>query len=248
MATVQVSFYTKTKGWKRDLIEIVSGTPYEVFVSKTIPNKDRIQSLITQFDNTNNISEEAIRHLIDNPFKETKDSPIYTYTKVSLINDNYSTHLSSAEKSAISKILYDFSEDIQKRNYNRDLIDNIRSECRKPNMLNKDPYSFITKYCCHHNPDNYPIFDSYVEIMLKWFSDLEDVPFHTTDKNSDFCNYDFFRNVLMQFKEYCETNRIIESISYRNLDKYLWSAGKEFFNPYINKKDYEKYKNNPNLY
>lgn len=30
-------------------------------------------------------------------------------------------------------------------------------------------YSFATKYCSHHNPLAYPIYDSYVEKVLKYF-------------------------------------------------------------------------------
>lgn len=252
MATVQVSFYTKTRGWKRDLIEIATGRDYDSFVSSTIPTPSNyfqfVYEFIEHFNNTNRICEEAIRHSINSPFEETRDNPIYTYTKVSLINDNYSTYLSSAEKCAISKILYDYSTELQEPNYNSGLITEIRDKCKKDKIINKDPYSFITKYCCHHNPNYYPIYDSYVDIMLKWYSDLEQFPFTIAENNMDFSDYDSFCGALEQFKECCEADISIESISFRDIDKFLWSAGKSFFNPYINKEMYENYKNNPALY
>jgi hypothetical protein len=30
-------------------------------------------------------------------------------------------------------------------------------------------YSFATKYCSHHKPEMYPIYDSYVDKMLGYF-------------------------------------------------------------------------------
>ncbi|UTW70364.1 hypothetical protein KHA80_07545 [Anaerobacillus sp. HL2] len=33
----------------------------------------------------------------------------------------------------------------------------------------KNFYSFATKYCSHHNPLDYPIYDSYVDEVLRHF-------------------------------------------------------------------------------
>ncbi len=34
-------------------------------------------------------------------------------------------------------------------------------------------YSFASKYCSHHRPDIYPIYDSYVHKLLKYFRDKD---------------------------------------------------------------------------
>lgn len=43
-------------------------------------------------------------------------------------------------------------------------------------------YSFASKYCSHHNPLDYPIYDSYVDVVLRHFRDR--------DSFSDFKNRD----------------------------------------------------------
>ena len=34
----------------------------------------------------------------------------------------------------------------------------------------RNHYSFASKYCSHHFPEDYPIFDSYVEKMLRFYA------------------------------------------------------------------------------
>ena len=226
---------------------------FEDFSDSTLPTpgaySNFVNEFIENFDNNNRVSEAAIQYSIEHPFNETRENPIYTYTKVSLINDNYSTHLSSTEKIAISRILFDYFEGIQNQNYNENLIENIRTACKEDADLHKDPYSFITKYCCHHNPNSYPIYDSYVDIMLRWYSFLPAFQFNLADVNSDFNDYNSFRNALYDIKTVFEADESIDSITYRDLDKFLWSAGKRFFNPYVDKDWYNNnYKNRPELY
>jgi hypothetical protein len=37
----------------------------------------------------------------------------------------------------------------------------------------KNFYSFATKYCSHHMPLEYPIYDSYVDLLLRYFRDVD---------------------------------------------------------------------------
>lgn len=75
---------------------------------------------------------------------------------------------------------------------------------------NKYFYSFASKYYSHHNPTAYPIYDSYVEKVLKHF--------RKTNPNFNFNNdylkqYDKFKNILIDFKTIW--NRRIQSKRFR---------------------------------
>src|SRR5690554_4855834 len=59
----------------------------------------------------------------------------------------------------------------------------------------KNMYSFATKYCSHHKPDIFPIYDSYVEKVLKYYHMInEDLQF----KNSDLKDYQSYVNIFSQ--------------------------------------------------
>lgn len=83
-------------------------------------------------------------------------------------------------------------------------------------------YSFATKYCCHHNPSQYPIFDNLVSKVLIHFNKQD----HFCDfKTDDLKDYGKFKNVIIAFRKYHD----LEQYSFRELDWYLWLLGKEFF-------------------
>ena len=80
-------------------------------------------------------------------------------------------------------------------------------------------YSFATKYCSHHNPIAFPIYDSYVEKVLVYFNEV--------DKFSSFKIKDYrkFKGILLYFQRYYK----LERFNLKEIDRYLWLLGKEFF-------------------
>jgi len=87
-------------------------------------------------------------------------------------------------------------------------------------------YSFATKYCSHHQPKAYPIYDSYVEEMLVYLRD--------TDHFADFLREDLrkisiFKKVLLKLQNFYS----LESFTLKEIDQYLWQYGKEKFPKYI---------------
>jgi hypothetical protein len=82
-------------------------------------------------------------------------------------------------------------------------------------------YSFATKYCSHHKPEEYPIYDSYVEKILLYFKKTDN--FYRFDKN-ELKQYIKYKNILMAFQNYTLTQ-----YSLKQIDKYLWQAGKKYF-------------------
>lgn len=86
-------------------------------------------------------------------------------------------------------------------------------------------YSFATKYCSHHFPEAYPIYDSYVDEML-WF-------FHKRDYFAKFNRIDMkhfptFVGIIDQFKSHYG----LEKFSRKEIDVFLWLAGKKHFPRY----------------
>jgi len=93
-------------------------------------------------------------------------------------------------------------------------------------------YSFATKYCSHHNPLNYPIYDSYVDEVLRYF--------RNRDRFSDFQNGDLrdyikFKSILIDFRAFYGLDRF----NLKQIDQYVWLLGKEYF-----PKNYGKKKKN----
>ena len=83
-------------------------------------------------------------------------------------------------------------------------------------------YSFSTKYCSHHNPKEYPIYDSYVEKVLKYFRKTDKF---SKFKNADLKDYQKFKNIIIAFREYYD----LEEFNLKEIDQYLWQLGKEYF-------------------
>lgn len=83
-------------------------------------------------------------------------------------------------------------------------------------------YSFATKYCSHHNPIAFPIYDSYVERVLLYFNEVDKF---SSFKKKDLKNYRKFKGILLDFQRYYK----LERFNLKEIDRYLWLLGKEFF-------------------
>ncbi len=139
--------------------------------------------------------------------------------KVSTLNDFYSTNIFAAYKVA-KHIL---SLDIDERLNNGDITlvgDIAKIEMDNENI--KNFYSFASKYCSHHKPLDFPIYDSFVDILLKYFRDTDN--FYEF-KNDDLKDYIRFKEILIEFRRYYG----LEQFNLKEIDKYLWLLGKEKF-------------------
>jgi hypothetical protein len=92
-------------------------------------------------------------------------------------------------------------------------------------------FSFATKYCSFHRPDDYPIYDSYIAKLLEYFRDKNGF---CEFKKKDLRDYPRFKEIVLAFRE----KYSLSSFSVRDIDKYLWLLGKEQMPlPYHKKKD-----------
>lgn len=86
----------------------------------------------------------------------------------------------------------------------------------------KNFYSFATKYCSHHNPFKYPIYDSFVDEVLRYFRNRDNF---ADFKDTDLKDYIKFKRVLVDFQTFYE----LEKFNLKQIDQYIWQLGKEYF-------------------
>jgi hypothetical protein len=81
-------------------------------------------------------------------------------------------------------------------------------------------YSFATKYCSWHQPDQYPIYDSLVQRSL-W---LYQGQFAFGDfRRPDLQDYPTFKAVVSAFRGHFG----LEAFTFKQLDKFLWFTSKD---------------------
>ena len=83
-------------------------------------------------------------------------------------------------------------------------------------------YSFASKYCSHHNEKDYPIYDSYVDEVLRYFRARDGF---ARFQNAELKIYSRFKELLLAFRAFYG----LERFSLKEVDKYIWQLGKEYF-------------------
>lgn len=141
--------------------------------------------------------------------------------KCSALNDFYSTNIFKVHNVAQHYLL----QNIDERLANGDL--SLVSDLAHIEINGKSFYfySFASKYCSHHRPDLYPIYDSYVHKLLKYFRDRDGF---TKFKEADLKTYQSYSDVILAFRKFYG----LDSFTVKEIDKYLCQLGKEAFNRY----------------
>lgn len=139
--------------------------------------------------------------------------------KVCALNDFYSTNIFSPFTVAKHIINLKIDEKLLKENL--EIVNEIALVKVNGGKI-KNFYSFATKYCSHHNPEAYPIYDSYVEKMLIYCKKKDNFDIFN---NEELRSYARFKEILFNFRKYYN----LGSFNLKQIDKYLWQAGKEYF-------------------
>ena len=103
------------------------------------------------------------------------------------------------------------------------IVDEMVAEVKR--ITGRSAYSFATKYCSHHKPELYPIYDSYVDILLRYYRDHNTKGFCFADK--DLQHYASFCKVEQRFAECYGLN--LPEFTAKEIDKFLWQVGKKCF-------------------
>ncbi len=136
--------------------------------------------------------------------------------KVSALNDFYSTNI--YDTYTVAKHILKLNIDSRLTSGDRSLVNEIASVNTGEKIRNF--YSFASKYCSHHNPDDFPIYDSYVDKMLRHYRKVDKF---SNFRNDDLKSYPTFITIIESLRKFYRVN----SFSLRQLDIFLWLAGKE---------------------
>ncbi|MGX3020870.1 hypothetical protein [Ursidibacter sp. B-7004-1] len=138
--------------------------------------------------------------------------------KASTLNDFYSTNIFSVY--SVAKHIHSLKIDERLAKGDVTLVGDIQRV--SINNKEKNFYSFATKYCSHHNPKAFPIYDSYVDKILCFFN--KEYKF-SSFKRVELRNYETFKSVLLAFQKHFG----LEKFDLKQIDCYLWLQGKELF-------------------
>lgn len=162
------------------------------------------------------LADQAIIKLFKK-FKDNKDIKDILL-KTSLINDLYSTNIFATFEMAKHILSLNIDSDLKKGDPKAvNKIAKIIISKKQKNF-----YSFATKYCNWHNQSKYPIYDSYVDKILRAYRNQ--TAFYTF-KNDDLRDYAKFLVILENFRKYFK----LDKFDFKKIDKFLWMYGKEVF-------------------
>lgn len=152
--------------------------------------------------------------------------------KCSSLNDFYSTNIYYIH--AVARHILSLQIDERLEKHDLSLVEDIADV----KEIGKTYYSFATKYCSHHQPENYAIYDSYVDNVLVSLN-MRD-KFANFKRSEDLKNYNTYMMAIKAFQQ-----RYDLQYSIKELDMYLWQLGKWYFNPYITFRYYNREEDNP---
>ena len=194
-------------------------------VSLKTPTKDEFDKYIKIWNEKYDQEFKGYNHelVLDAVFKDYNHSNKAIkemYIKCVLLDKLYGTnikymdelikHLSSIEN---------FNKMIEEGNPE---IVNIMKKVKRDNDKTINYLSFASKYCRRYNPTAFPIYDSIVRDILKYYM-------HTTN---------FYSGEKVDFNDYCQYKNVVDQFikaypfvkNYIMFDRYLWAMGKEKIN------------------
>ena len=161
------------------------------------PTVDEVEKYLKSWKRLEDQKYKFQEESLDLLFKELcpKNTELkHILLKCASLNDFYSTNIFSVYPVA-KHILSLKNIDERLKSYDPLLV----SEIQKVSIsdVEKNFYSFASKYCSHHNPNDYPIYDSYVDEVLRYFRNKKDLSF----RNDDLKDYDKFKSVILTFRD-----------------------------------------------
>lgn len=184
------------------------------------PCKEEMEKYLSKWDNTETYMyhDRTLKLLFEDIFPENKKIE-HILIKANTLNSFYSAGVRYIEIIPLSKHIHKLNIDDDLQGRELKLVEKIR----KAEDL-RDLYSFATKYCSHHNPEAFPIYDSYVEKIL-WHFKKEDEFYNF--KRKQLQDYETFNNVLKEFANFYNLNSG-HKVNIKKLDQYLWQLGKDY--------------------
>jgi len=183
------------------------------------PSKKEVENYLNKWNDLENyvLQENALDKLFFKVYPKNTDIDD-VLIKCSSLNEFYSTNIFSIF--SVAKHILNLNIDKRLKAGDTTLVDEIAH--LKIKGKDKFFYSFATKYCSHHFPKEFPIYDYYVEKCLLYFKKKDNF---ANFKTADLKNYGFFKEILTKFQKYYN----IEEYDLKDVDKYLWQLGRNYF-------------------
>jgi len=193
----------------------------EILKEIPTPSDEEMELYSKEWDTQENYvyQERALKKLFQKTYpKNTEMDDVLI--KVCALNDFYSTNIFSPY--SVAKRIIDLKIDDRLQKGDVTLVNDIA----KVTISDKDKnfYSFATKYCSHHKPDTYSIFDKYVAKILMYFKTKDN--FYSF-KKYELKDYQKYINIITEFKKYYK----LDKYNLKELDRYIWLLGKKYFSP-----------------
>jgi hypothetical protein len=139
--------------------------------------------------------------------------------KISVINDLYSTNIFSTFK--LAEHIHSLKIDIALSKKDYSIVHKIavgHSIKSKKTTNDYNFYSFATKYCSWHMRATFPIYDKYIDSIIKIYNKN-----YKYEKTIDLKKYENLVSIIDKFKIFHNLN----NNSITEIDKFLWYLGKE---------------------
>jgi hypothetical protein len=180
------------------------------------PTKQLIEKYGMQFGQKNSAEEEAIKELCKT-FPDNKDYKGVLLKSI-VINELYFTGIIAIKN--VARHIFELDIDARLKQGDPEVVDQIAK--LTINGKERRNYSFATKYCSFHNPSAYPIYDSFVDRVLRAYQKQDAF---SSVALGDLKEYRRFKEVLQGFVNFYDLGKP----GARELDYFLYGFGKEKF-------------------
>lgn len=194
------------------------------------PCPEQVEYYLRKWDNLENyrLQEDALNKLFFELCPKNIDI-IDILLKASTLNDFYSTNIFSIYP--VAKHICNLDIDVRLKMGDITLVRDIQYVTI--GATEKNFYSFASKYCSHHNPLDYPIYDSYVDKVLRFFRKRDSF---SNFKDTDLKDYIKFKGILIDFRTFYG----LDKYNLKQIDQYVWLLGKDYFPKNYGKKSKRK--------
>lgn len=163
------------------------------------------------------LQESALAKLFHETYSNNTDLD-EILIKVAALNDFYSTQIRKVY--VVAKHIKALNIDARLKAGDPLLVRAIAS-VQVTDDKSIDFYSFASKYCSHHNAEDYPIYDSFVDKVLRYFREVDG--FYKFE-NIELKYFDRYIVIMQEFIKFYGL-----TCNLKDLDRYLWQLGKDCF-------------------
>ena len=167
------------------------------------PTTQVVRGYLRKWEDLENYKlQESSLNLLFNKLCPENKQVEHVLLKVSALNDFYSTNIYDTFTVAKHILKHNIDDDLHSNNHR------VVNKISKVSIKEKEKnfYSFASKYCSHHKPESFPIYDSFVDKMLMHYKKAD--KFYTFKKD-DLKNYERFIEIIRKFQGFYHLRHLL---------------------------------------